>query len=110
MPSSAEQAARRNQHPGVVEGSMAGGGNGGSSAAYPQEFSGQWEGSHHESTVNSWRTGPNAIKLGLSTDSNSIKGPRGNAPDSNVTHSLSLYELVVDFHNFPTSGARTRLP
>lgn len=28
MPSSAEQAARRNQHPGVVEGSMAGGGNG----------------------------------------------------------------------------------
>lgn len=29
MPSSAEQAARRNQHPGVVEGSMAGGSNGG---------------------------------------------------------------------------------
>lgn len=78
---------------------MAGGGTGGSSAACPQEFSGRWEGSHHESTVNSWRTGPNAIKLGLSTP-----------PDSNVTHSLSLYELVVDFHNFPTSGARTRLP
>lgn len=113
MPSSAEQAARRNQHPGVVEGSMAGGGRReaamGSSAARPHEFSGRREGSHHESTDNSWRTGPNAIKLGLSTDSNSIKGPRGNAPDTNVTHWLSLHGLVPAFYDFPTSGARTRL-